>query len=79
MAFCMDGTALTRHVQGARIDPESLEQENDQGIEALSERTKLLRQVGAAIWHLLDLCFRALYCSPRPACWPRFAACGWKL
>jgi len=52
MACSMDGTALTRHVQGARIDPESLEQENDQGIEALSERTKLLRQVGAAFWHL---------------------------
>lgn len=28
-----------------RIDPESLEQENDRGIEALSERTNLLRQI----------------------------------
>ena len=27
------------------MDPESLEQENDQGIEALGERTRLLRQV----------------------------------
>lgn len=32
-------------VQAPRIDPESLEQENDRSIDALSERTNLLRQV----------------------------------
>jgi hypothetical protein len=32
-------------LQAPRIDPESLEQENDRSIEALGERTNLLRQV----------------------------------
>ena len=32
-------------MQAPRIDPESLEQENDRSIEALGERTNLLRQV----------------------------------
>jgi hypothetical protein len=31
--------------QAPRIDPESLEQENDRSIDALGERTNLLRQV----------------------------------
>ena len=35
-------------LQAPRIDPESLEQENDRSIDALGERTNLLRQVANA-------------------------------
>lgn len=36
-------------MQAPRIDPESLEQENDRSIDALGERTNLLRQVAMLI------------------------------